>query len=61
MTATAATAADGRRVRFLHNWCWEPTSVRAPVALSDVLGTARFAVGDEVRLGAWDVRVLTED
>jgi len=61
VTATGATATDGRRVRFLHNWSWNRASVRVPVGLSDVLGSDTYAAGDTIELGPWDVRVLVED
>ncbi|MFC5827116.1 beta-galactosidase [Nonomuraea insulae] len=60
VTSTGATAADGRRLRFLHNWTWEATTVRAPVAVRDVLGDGAHAPGDALPLGPWDVRVLVE-
>ncbi|MEU6177185.1 beta-galactosidase trimerization domain-containing protein [Streptomyces coeruleorubidus] len=59
VTATAATARDGRRVRFLHNWSWEEVSVPVPTALRDVLSEAEY--GDAVPLGPWDVKVLLEE
>jgi beta-galactosidase len=60
VTATGATARDGRRIRFIHNWSFTPTTIRLPVAATDALGDDRYAEGDEVHLGAWDVRVLVE-
>ncbi len=61
VTATSATAADGQRVHFLHNWSWEVTIVRVPVRVQDVLdGGIELAPGDEVELGAWDVRVFRD-
>ncbi|MCD7442455.1 beta-galactosidase [Streptomyces lincolnensis] len=59
VTATSATARDGRRVRFLHNWSWEPVSVPVPRPLRDALSDTAYA--DEVPLGPWDVKVLTEE
>ncbi|MEU2540608.1 beta-galactosidase [Streptomyces iakyrus] len=59
VTATLATARDGRRVRFLHNWSWQEVSVPVPTALRDVLSDAVYA--DAVPLGPWDVKVLRED
>ncbi|MFD5338324.1 beta-galactosidase [Streptomyces hawaiiensis] len=59
VTATSATARDGRRVRFLHNWSWEEVSVPVPAALRDVLSDAPYA--DAVPLGPWDVKVLREE
>ncbi|MEV4178648.1 beta-galactosidase [Nonomuraea sp. NPDC049709] len=60
VTSTGATATDGRRLRFLHNWSWEEAAVVAPVAVHDVVGGRAHAVGAELRLGPWDVRVLVE-
>jgi beta-galactosidase len=60
VTCTGATAADGTRLRFLHNWAWEPVSVTAPVTCSDVLSGKRIEPGDAIELTAWDVRVLAE-
>ncbi|RKS75528.1 beta-galactosidase [Motilibacter peucedani] len=57
---TGATAPDGRRVRFVHNWSWVPAEVRVPVVLDDALGGGALAAGDVLALGAWDVRVLVE-
>jgi beta-galactosidase len=61
VTSAGATSPDGRRLRFLHNWSWLPASVNAPVTCRDVLGGNQIAAGDDVRLSAWDVRVLTEE
>ncbi|MGW7595434.1 beta-galactosidase, partial [Streptomyces rubiginosohelvolus] len=33
VTCTGATAADGRRVRFVHNWSWDEAAVRLPAAV----------------------------
>ncbi|MDX6354116.1 MAG: beta-galactosidase [Streptomyces sp.] len=60
VTATGATARDGRRIRFLHNWSGTPTTIRLPTAATDALGSDRYVAGDELRLGAWDVRLLVE-
>jgi beta-galactosidase len=61
VTSTGATAAGGQRLRFLHNWSWQPAAVTAPVACRDILDGKRAAAGDEITLGAWDVRVLAEE
>jgi beta-galactosidase len=61
VTSTGATAPDGQRLRFLHNWSWQPASVTAPVACRDVLNGKRVAAGDAIGLAAWDVRVLAEE
>jgi beta-galactosidase len=60
VTATGATAADGRRLRFLHNWSWDPVTVTAPVTCTDVLSGKRIEQTDAIELTAWDVRVLME-
>lgn len=60
VTATSATARDGRRVRFLHNWSWNPVSVTLPIAAEDALTHTVHESGESVELGPWDVKVLTE-
>ena len=59
VTATSATARDGRRVRFLHNWSWEAVSVAVPMSLRDALTDEVYS--EAVPLGPWDVKILTED
>ncbi|UFU03767.1 beta-galactosidase [Ruania suaedae] len=61
VTMTSATNSEGRRLRVLHNWSWEPAAVTLPAAVTDVLGEERLAGGATLELGAWDVRVLVED
>jgi beta-galactosidase len=61
VTSTGATAADGRHLRFLHNWSWVPATVIAPVTCTDVLSGKRIEESDEIELTAWDVRVLMEE
>lgn len=58
VTVTSATAADGRRLRFVHNWSWDSQSIDIPAKLYDVL--ADGTVSDKLDLGPWDVRVLVE-
>lgn len=58
VTATSATARDGRRVRFLHNWSWEAVSVAVPTSLRNALTDEVYA--QAVPLGPWDVKILTE-
>ncbi|MGW7694594.1 beta-galactosidase [Streptomyces asiaticus] len=60
VTCTGATAADGRRVRFVHNWSWDEAAVRLPAAVRDVLDGTEYPAGEELRLRSWDVRVLLE-
>jgi beta-galactosidase len=61
VTATGATNPHGRRLRFLHNWSWNATDVRLPVAVADALTPERHAAGDTLHLRPWDVQVLVED
>ncbi len=61
LTVLSATSGAGRRLRFVHNWSWEPTTVATPVAVTDPLDGTALAAGDHIELGAWDVRVLVED
>jgi beta-galactosidase len=61
VTATTATSEDGRRVHIVHNWNWEPASVKAPAELSDVLNGGSVPTGTAFDLGPWDVRVFTTD
>ncbi|MEU4191748.1 beta-galactosidase [Kribbella sp. NPDC026611] len=58
VTVTSATASDGRRLRFVHNWSWDSLSIDLPATLHDVL--ADRTVTDKLDLGPWDVRVLVE-
>jgi beta-galactosidase len=60
VTATGAAARDGRRVSFVHNWSFTPARIRVPVDAVDALDGGRYASGDELDLGEWDVRVLVE-
>ncbi|MGP4043637.1 beta-galactosidase [Streptomyces sp. 2A115] len=61
VTSTAATSRDGRRVRFLHNWSWDPARVVLPMPAHDVLTGTSYAADQEVSLGPWDVKVLREE
>lgn len=56
VTATTATAPDGRRVHVVHNWSFTPVEVTVPAPMDDVLVPDRGT--DSLALGAWDVRVL---
>ena len=60
VTRTGATATDGRRLWFLHNWSWSPSVVSPPVHCQDVLTGEQLPAGQEIELTAWDVRVLVE-
>jgi beta-galactosidase len=58
VTTTTATARDGRRIRFLHNWSFTPATIRLPTAFADALTGESYPAGEGLHLGAWDVRVL---
>jgi beta-galactosidase len=58
MTSTGAATVDGTRLRFLHNWSWDPASVSVPTEVHDILTGETFHAQDHVQLGPWDVRVL---
>jgi beta-galactosidase len=58
VTSTGATSADGRRLRFLHNWSWEVVGVTADADYTDVLTGKDIRQGDAIEMTAWDVRVL---
>ena len=60
VTVTGATARDGRRVRFAHNWSWEPATIRLPGGVHDLSTGRDHRPGETLTLGAWDVRVLVE-
>lgn len=61
VTVLSGTNGAGARVRFVHNWSWEPTSVTVPTAVRDVLAGTSIDASGEVELGPWDVRVLVEE
>jgi beta-galactosidase len=60
ITSTGARAPDGRRLRFLANWSWDPQSVAAPSEVVDALSDERIERGGALALGPWDVRILLE-
>jgi beta-galactosidase len=60
VTTTGATARNGRRFRFVHNWSWDPVTVRIPTPVRDLRSNRDCDAGNEVELGAWDVRVFVE-
>ena len=47
-------------MRFVANWSWEQARLALPVAVTDVLNGDDLATGEDLVLGAWDVRVLLE-
>jgi beta-galactosidase len=60
VTVTSATTGDGRRVRVVHNWSWDPTDCTLPVSVTDVLAHEDLEAGSDLALAPWDVRVLVE-
>jgi beta-galactosidase len=60
VTATGATAGDGQRIRFVHNWSWEPATIHLPAPVRDPLQRSDHDRGEAVELGPWDVRVFLE-
>jgi beta-galactosidase len=59
VTVTSGLVPAGR-LRFVHNWSWDPVTLPAPSALEDVLSGDLLGQGSDVVLGAWDVRILLE-
>jgi beta-galactosidase len=60
VTVTGATSANGRQLRFVHNWSWDPVNVELPGGVRDVLSGTDHSPGEKLVLGPWDVRVLLE-
>ena len=60
VTATSATTAAGGRLRVLHNWSWDASSIRLPAEVTDLLSSESLAADASVELGPWDVRVFLE-
>lgn len=60
VTVTGGTSQDGRRLRFVHNWSWEPIDLDLDGSYRDVLAGTVIGAGEKLSLGAWDVRVLVE-
>ena len=60
VTVTGASSRDGHRLVFVHNWSWEPATIRVPAAVRDPRTGHEHDAGAELTLTAWDVRVLVE-
>lgn len=60
VTIHTAADAEGRRLLFVHNWSWTPTSLEVPARVEDIVRADRVGVGEPLRLDAWDVRILRE-
>ena len=61
VTTSSGTSGAGRRVRFLHNWSWDPVTVTVPAGVRDALTDDTSEAGAELTLGPWDVRILIEE
>ena len=57
---TSSRAADGRVVRFVHNWDWEPTKFTVPARASRLGSDKPIDAGGTLSLGPWDVQILVE-
>ena len=57
-TVTGATARDGSRLRFVHNWSFDHSTYKLPAAVDDILSGQTLAEGAELPLTSWDVRIL---
>ncbi len=51
---------SGQRIWFVGNWSWRPTAITVPHPMRDLLSGAGLAKGDELRLGAWDIRLIRQ-
>jgi beta-galactosidase len=58
VTRTGARTPAGRRLTFLSNWSWEQVTVAAAEPADDLITGKPVDTGDDIALGAWDVRVL---
>jgi beta-galactosidase len=61
VTAMSAVNPAGKRLWFVHNWSGANVTVRAPMALVDVLRDVVVAAGTELELSGRDVRVLRQE
>jgi beta-galactosidase len=52
-----AARGDGRTLRFVHNWSWEPATLTPPAAVRDLLSGE---AAETLELDPWDVRILEE-
>jgi beta-galactosidase len=60
VTITSGRGPNREIVWFVSNWSWEPARVAMPAAAQDLLSGTDLASGEDLVLGAWDVRVLLE-
>jgi beta-galactosidase len=57
-TSTSTSRNSASRLHILHNWSWNEASASPSAVVTDLLSGARYAPGDPVTLGPWDVRLL---
>jgi len=55
-----ALDAEGRTLRIVHNWSWQPAALPLPVDGTDLVGGHLLPAGTALELGPWDVRVVRE-
>jgi beta-galactosidase len=55
-----ARTRSGQRIWFVGNWSWQPTAITVPHPMRDLLGGAELAAGEELTLGAWDIRLTQQ-
>jgi hypothetical protein len=63
-SVTVSTSTDptaGIRLHLVHNWSWEEATACATSAVTDLLEGRRYAPGEVIALGPWDVRLLRGD
>jgi beta-galactosidase len=60
VTVSSGTS-HGTRIWFLFNWGWEQRTLTVSSSLTDAISGAEISGGAEVRLSAWDVRVLRQE
>jgi beta-galactosidase len=60
VTVTSGCGSQREIVWFVTNWSWEPARLAMPVMAKDLLSGIELASGEDLVLGAWDVRVLLE-
>ena len=60
VTVHRALDAEGRTLRVVHNWSWQPAALPLPVDGTDLVGGQLLPAGTALELGPWDVRVVRE-
>lgn len=59
-TVTSAVNHRSERIRFIHNWSWEPSEFASPGKVQDAISGAVIEAGQKLELGPWDVRILID-